>query len=311
MANIRTGVSVLVVEDDANTLHMIRDYLGRTGFSVRSAGNGWEAVKRAKDGPVDLIIVDLSVADLESCNLREKLALNPGTREIPFLYLVSQDRTDIIVRALRSGVDDCITKPFDPLVLVARVQAVLERRRVYEEMVRVDPLTRLLNRPTLERELHTELSRVERYRRPASLIMFDIDDFSMINSEGGSAMGDLMLTCISGVILSGLRTMDLAGRYHGEMFLVFLPETDEAGAEIVAARLQQRMSAVADAVAGYSLTVSCSIVCAPGDGANLDTLLPRLDNALQQAKKTQKGSIVRWSPDVAESVGEENVEVPA
>lgn len=294
--------SILIVEDDAIALHSMRDYLSRAGFNVRTAGNGWDAVKRLKDGPVDLVLAELSICEGDGCNLREKLMLNPGTRDIPFFFLAPQDRTDVLVRALRSGVDDCITKPFDPVVLVARVQAVLERRRTYEEMVRVDPLTRLLNRRTMENEIREELNRVKRYKRSASIVLLDVDDFVQVNNDNGMAMGDLLLTCLSGVILTTVRAMDRAGRYHGEMFLLFLPETDDLGAEILAKRVQSRLATIADALAGFKLAFSCGIICAPADGEDWDVLQPRVEHALQVAKQRGKGSVVVWGRDVSDGM---------
>ncbi len=294
--------SILIVEDDAIALHSMRDYLSRAGFNVRTAGNGWDAVKRLKDGPVDLVLAELSICESDGCNLREKLMLSPATRDIPFFFLAPQDRTDVLVRALRSGVDDCITKPFDPVVLVARVQAVLERRRAYEEMVRVDPMTRMLNRHTLEKEVREELTRVQRYRRSASIVLLDVDEFAEVNAANGTSMGDLLLTCLAGVILTSIRTMDLAGRYRGETFFLFLPETDDLGAEILAKRVQTRLSTIADALAGLKMNFSCGIICAPADGEDWPVLQPRVEYALRLAKENGKGSVVLWGRDVPEGL---------
>jgi len=301
MAPSSTSPSILIVENDANTLHIMRDYLTRADFKIRTAPNGWDALKRLKDGPVDLVISELNLADDNGAGLREKLVLNPGTRDVPFLYVIPENKTEILVRALRSGVDDCITKPFDPIVLVARVQAVIERRRAYEQMVRVDPLTRLLNRPALEKEVREELSRIERYKRTGSMVLVDIDDFASVNAQNGVAMGDLLLTCLAGVILSNIRGMDRAGRFDGEKFLLFLPETDEKGAEAFTQRMQTKMAAIADAIAGIGLTFSSGIVVAPRDGSEFEVLRERLYSAVRFAKARQKGSIVVWSRDIAES----------
>jgi len=284
--------AILVVEDEANTLNIIREYMSRAGFQVRTAGNGWEALKRVKDGPVDLVISELEIGDMDGSGLRERLLLNPSTREIPFLCLVPQDKTDVLVKALRSGVDDCITKPFDPVVLVARVQAALDRRRTYENMVRIDPLTRLLNRPTFEKEITEELKRVERYKRIASFVLVDIDDFAEVNTENGVALGDLLLTCLAGVILSSIRSMDLAGTVHGGKFVLCLPETDLRGAETLIRRMQAQLGAIADTVANFTITFSCGIVSAPEDGTSWEDLHARLQETVQAAKAQGKGMIV-------------------
>ncbi len=295
------GATILIVEDDANTLHSMRDYLQRANFQVVVAVNGWDAMKRMKESPVDLVISELLIADMDGASLREKMMLNPDTRDIPFFFLVPEGNTDVVVRALRSGVDECLTRPFDPVVLVARVQAVLERRRAYEQMVRVDPLTRMLNRPTLETEVVEELSRVERYKRFGSMVLLEPDNFAKVSEESGAAMGDLLLTCLSGVILTQMRNVDKAGRFRGNRILVYMPETDEEGAVAFSKRMQEKLSKIADNVAGYALTFSCGVVTTPADGSTVDVLFQRVARALEHARERNPGGVTVWRRDVAES----------
>lgn len=264
----RHAPEVLLVEDDANLLHISRDYLARAGFSVSVASTGWEALKALKSLPADLIISEMNLSDVDGSSLREKCLVLPETREVPFLFIVPANQPDLQVRALRAGVDDVVLRPFDPIVLVARAQAVLARRQAYMEIVRVDPLTRLLNRHSFDAELEAELGRAQRYGRAGVLVLIDVDGFNKINDESGSALGDLMLTCLSGVVLSNIRNVDLAGRYRGEKLVLYLPETDLAGAEILAGRIQERLHHIADHVAGYPLSFTCGIIPAPMDGRN-------------------------------------------
>ena len=306
MASTENGSSVLVVENDPNVLHLMRDYLTRAGFRISVAADGWEALKRLKETPVDLLVTDVDSAGVDGSSLRERIMLNPETRDLPIFLIVPEGNHDTLVYVLRSGVDDCITKPFDPVVLVARIQAVIARRKAYEEMVRVDPLTRLLNRPTLVKEVEEELSRINRYERTATMAILDVDDFVRVNTESGVAMGDLLLTCLSGVILSSMRTVDIAGRYHGDRSLLCLPETDEAGAERFIRRMQEQMGAIADSIAGYPLTFGCGIVLAPRDGDAFPILFERLDSALAEARQRGKGEIVVWRRDLAANVAAED-----
>lgn len=284
----RRGV-VLIVEDDANATGVMRDYLARAGFDVRVANNGWEALKQLRDGDIDVVVSETRVSDMDGASLREKCILSPESRDLPFLFLVSPKDTDGQVRALRSGVDDCVQKPVDPVVLVARVQAVLERRRAYAEMVRVDPLTRMLNRPTLLREIDLELQRAARYGRHATLALLDVDQFGTVNEEAGVAMGDLMLACLSGLILTNVRNVDLAGRYRGEAFLLYLPETRPDGARVLANRVQERLRHISDGVAAIPLSSSCALASIPEHGHDLESLLAALEAALAAAKLNGPG----------------------
>ena len=290
---------VLIVIDDSTLLSSVREYLGRAGFAVRTATSGWEALNRVKDGPIDVVISEMTMPDMDGCGLRERFLVNPETRDVPFVFLALEATTEKQVRALRAGVDDLVTKPFDPVVLVARVQAVLARRRAYEEMVRVDPLTRLLNRATAETEISNELARLKRYSRVGSLVLLDIDEFEKVNVESGTNMGDLLLTCLAGVVLTSIRNIDVAGRYRGEKFLLFLPETDVEGAAKLARRIQKQLATIADSVAGYSLSFSCGLARAPESGTTLAELIPRLEDALARAKAEGSGRMA-----IAESIPE-------
>jgi len=290
--------AVLLVEQDANTMHTMREYLTRAKFRVHAAANGWDALKCVQSAPIDLVISEYEVQDMDGGHLRQKFLLTPEHRDVPFLFLVPEERRDRQVLALRSGVDDCISKPFDPFVLVARVQAVLERRRSYEQMVRVDPLTRMLNRSTLQAEVQAELERLQRYDRNAALLLLAIDNFSEISHQRGGALGDLLLTCLAGLLMSNLRGMDIAGRLRGEHFLLCLPETDLAGASTLLHRTQEQLGALGEALAGQQISFSCGMAQAPDHGTDFTLVSERLQAALARAREFSIGAMVTWSEEL-------------
>jgi len=293
----RPAAVALLVGEDTTVLHGARDFLNRAGFSVLTAANGWEALKVLEANEVDAVIADDDVADMDGCSLREKCMLRPETRDVPFIFVAASESSDSLLRALRAGVDDCITKPFDPVVLVARLQAILERRRHYERMVRVDPLTRLLNRPTLEDELALELARIKRYDRHASFILLDVDDFRQVNAESGYALGDLMLTCLSGVILTCIRNVDTAGRYRGDKFLLFLPETGTEGAGILAGRMQERLAKIAESVAGFTLSFTAYVLPVTRENADWQAVAATIEDRLAAAQESDRGKVVTVEMD--------------
>lgn len=297
----RRAPEILLVEDDSNLLNISRDYLARAGFTVNVAASGWDALKTLKNLTVDLIISELLLADVDGSSLREKCLVQPETRDLPFLFIVPGGNPDIQVRALRTGVDDVVQKPFDPIVLVARAQAVLARRQAYEEIVRVDPLTRLLNRHSFGAELDNELSRAMRYGRTGSILMLDVDAFSQVNEESGVPLGDLLLTSLSFVVLSNIRNVDLAGRYRGEKLVLYLPETPVENAEHLAKRIQERLRQIADSVAGYPLTVTCAIVPAPQDGQSGEQISAMALEVARVSKTRGPGQVCILGRDIQPS----------
>lgn len=144
-------------------------------------------------------------------------------------------------------------------------------------LARTDELTGLNNRRAFSSLGRRALEQSRRYSRPLSLVMFDIDHFKAINDTRGHAAGDKVLQEVAGVLLSVVRTSDIAGRIGGEEFAVLLPETAQNEAVAFAERLRQGFAA---------LEVTCSFgVASRGEEVVvLDTLLMRADEALYRAK---------------------------
>jgi diguanylate cyclase (GGDEF)-like protein len=107
-----------------------------------------------------------------------------------------------------------------------------------EDAASHDPLTGLLNRREMGRILKSESLRTQRYKRPFSLILCDVDDFKKINDTYGHKFGDTVLKMIADAFRDGTRTQEYISRWGGEEFLILLPETPLDGTMIVAERLR-------------------------------------------------------------------------
>lgn len=290
MPRTKLGCQLLVVEKNPNTFRVMREHLTRAEYQVHHAESGWEALRELRQQHIDIIISEYDISDMDGSSFREKVLLDPATRDTPFLFL-SEEGAQNEIQALRSGVDDYIVKPFDPVVLVARVQAVISRRQTYEEMVRVDALTRLLNRHALEQDLDLEIARLVRYQRKASMLYLDIDGYAKLNADHGASLGDLMLTCLSGIITTSIRTMDIAGRYRGDSFILYLPETDEQGAQILAERILARIEELSMSLAGVKVSFSAGIVGLPWDGDTFQELLTKAQETAAIGKQEGKPKV--------------------
>jgi two-component system KDP operon response regulator KdpE len=121
-----TRPTVLVVEDEADTVLLLKHILRLAGFDVLGALNGFEAVQKASDSHPDLILLDLMMPDLDGWQTYQHLR---QTTDVPVVIVSAIHNKDEIIRALRMGVDDYVTKPFVNAEIVARVQAVLRRAR--------------------------------------------------------------------------------------------------------------------------------------------------------------------------------------
>jgi len=119
---------ILVVDDEEDLLELVRYNLSKAGYSVDCALNGVSALKQAKTGRPDLMILDLMLPDLDGLEVCKILKGEPDTARIPIIMLTARAEEADLVLGLELGADDYITKPFSPRVLLARVKAVLRRK---------------------------------------------------------------------------------------------------------------------------------------------------------------------------------------
>ena len=120
---------VLLVEDDANLVELIRYNLDAEGFDIVSTGDGEEALLLAEEEQPDLVILDWMIESLPGIEVCRRLRRAPATGNIPILMLTARAEEADRIRGLETGADDYLTKPFSPRELVARIRAVLRRLR--------------------------------------------------------------------------------------------------------------------------------------------------------------------------------------
>jgi two-component system cell cycle response regulator len=110
-----------------------------------------------------------------------------------------------------------------------------------DEPAMIDPLTGIMNKKKFFGELDKELYRVQRYSRPLSIIIFDIDGFSEINERYGRQVGDSIIKEIAQLVKQNTRVVDTVARYGGEEFIILAPETDVNGAFNLAEKIRQKV----------------------------------------------------------------------
>jgi two-component system KDP operon response regulator KdpE len=115
---------ILVVDDEPRMIHFIRMNLELEGYRVIQANNGLEGLDKVRDELPDLVVLDVMMPDLDGF---ETLRILRETSAVPVIMLTVKSEEDDIVRGLRLGADDYVTKPFSPRELSSRIQALLRR----------------------------------------------------------------------------------------------------------------------------------------------------------------------------------------
>lgn len=156
-----------------------------------------------------------------------------------------------------------------------------------QEISQTDPLTFLLNRRTILREVQNEVLRSERYKTPLSISIVDVDNFKTVNDTYGHSVGDEVLRRVANRLREGIRHPDMIGRYGGEEFLILLPSSSLHAAAEQAARLCRQVRETGLHVKEHIIKITLSIGIAQlkiGE-ETWDALLNRADTAMYEAKK--------------------------
>jgi len=120
-------IRIVVVEDDPDTQEILRFNLDLEGYHVDAFEDGEEALEAIFRAPPDLIILDLMLPGMSGWDIARALREEPHTRDVPILMLTARSSEEDIVRGLKRGADDYLTKPFRLRELLARVEALLRR----------------------------------------------------------------------------------------------------------------------------------------------------------------------------------------
>ena len=167
-----------------------------------------------------------------------------------------------------------------------------------EKLATSDALTGLYNRRHFLACAEAEWSRFQRYYRPLSVLMLDIDHFKSVNDRYGHAVGDEAIRAVAEACLAGKRKPDIVGRIGGEEFAILLPETPSSHAATVAERIHKQIAerTLTAHRANFKVTASIGIADALVGMSSFDALMKAADEALYQAKANGRNCVVRWSP---------------
>ena len=243
---------IVVADDDRLARELLAGILRGAGHTVDAVEDGQEAVERASQGGVDLVLLDVvmpRLSGLEACRILKGLTLESF---LPVVLVTVKTDTASRVEGLRIGADDYVCKPFEETELLARIASMLRIKRLhdhvtvqkarFERLSVHDEMTGLYNFRYLHTRLSEEFKRAERYHEPFACVLVDIDQLRAVNDLGGRAAGDLAIRRVSEGIKRCVREVDVVARYGGEEFLIVLPSTHFAGSVVVAERIWREVS---------------------------------------------------------------------
>ncbi len=179
-------------------------------------------------------------------------------------------------------------------VLLKSFERLAARIADVEAMATTDVLTGVLNRQATLKLLAGEIERANRYARPLSIALFDLDHFKRVNDAHGHVVGDRLLAHVAARLQASIRSVDAIGRYGGEEFLLVMPETDTEGAARSAENIRRLVASTPMTLEGVELVVTLSAGIAGSAGTPslaLTALLHDADVALYTAKSLGRDQI--------------------
>jgi len=321
----------IAIVDDSDTSRMLLSGILRSvGYAdmimAKSANEGIEALEASCDengvSDVDLVLMDINMPGISGISATHMLKKHPALCDIPVIIVTVSDEMHTLERAFEAGAADFINKPVNSVEMLVRVRSALKlklemdqrkaRERELEALMRKlqelssqDGLTHVANRRCFEDILLVEWLRSRREAIPIALLMIDIDFFKAFNDTYGHLEGDVCLIAIATAIRNALkRSSDLVARYGGEEFGIILPNTELAGAVIIAELIRAKVADLhieheASSVSEH-VTVSIGVASLiPDRTAEPRSLIAAADAALYQAKRDGRNCIRVHQPDLS------------
>ncbi len=308
---------VLVVDDSRSFRQLLCRHLEVSGYEVITAVNGREAVQIICREGIQLVLTDWEMPEMDGLELCRAIRSGDSIGFVFIIILTAHADKSKLLEAFDAGADDFLTKPFDRQELLARMRAgeriiALEHgleeqtRAIHkanaelavlneslERMATTDELTSLANRRHALDQLDRDWAFSTRHNQPLSCIGLDLDHFKKVNDTYGHAAGDAVLKEVSAALRAHSRTCDLVCRMGGEELLILCPNTDAAGAAILAERCRRVVEELRVEDQGRTIRFTISIGVAERDPsmATREDLLHAADEALYAAKAAGRNCV--------------------
>jgi diguanylate cyclase (GGDEF)-like protein len=239
----------LVVDDDENYRFFLSTLVGRYGFAVTCAGDGQQALDVIGGlPPFDVLIVDCEMPRVNGLDLISTVRNDERYGDVHAVMITGREDVETKINALRRGYDDFIAKSDTELEVAAKLCAarrVITRQRRLDNTVRElyglatrDELTGLYNR----RYFFNETERMLAEGRAVSVVLYDLDDFKIINDTFGHPAGDRVLRDLGSTFMRHTRRGDVVARYGGDEFVMLVADLAPKEVAALSARIVREIA---------------------------------------------------------------------
>jgi len=275
---------IYIADDETNIRLGIKTFLEGAGYIVTDFENGDLLLEAFAQSPADLVVLDVMMPGSNGFVVCKELR---KTSTVPIIMLTARDSDLDYATGLDLGSDDYLTKPFSPMALTMRINAIFRRmefdKKVYAER---DMLTGLFDKVSGINQIENKLMTSTEKSQHAFYVI-DIDNFKDINDNLGHAFGDIVLKDVAEILSELFRDADIISRFGGDEFVVLaadIKDTDFVAkkAEDVCVSLQKSYKEV-DITQAISASVGASIY--PIHGTTYSDLFNYADKAMYITKQ--------------------------
>jgi two-component system chemotaxis family response regulator WspR len=320
-------VRVLLVDDQVIIAEAIRRMLAEElDIEFHFVADPRTAIATALQLKPTVILQDLVMPTIDGFELVRQLRGHPDIQDTPVIVLSAKEDPKLKAQSFHVGANDYLVKLPDRIELIARIryhsaayinrlqrddafrflresqQKLADANIELQKLAALDGLTGIANRRRFDETIKNEWFRAFRDKRTLSVIMCDIDLFKKYNDTHGHLAGDLCLKKVAAVLTANLkRPADLAARYGGEEFVLMLPDTEQAGALLVAEQCREKVEALALASPNSDVlkvvTVSIGVASMiPEREASFEDLVDMADRAMYEAKNSGRNRVMHFQP---------------
>ncbi len=282
---------ILIVDDVAADLESAVEVL-KDSYDITARDSGKKAMALLQDMQPDLILLDVNMPDMNGYEVMEELKKDRKLNEIPVIFLTAQSDQESEIKGLKMGAMDFVRKPFEPEIMRSRIDKILrltEQNRELQKIALKDGLTDLLNRRYMEKLLNqTDINEEKGF-----FLLFDLDNFKLVNDNFGHIVGDEVLIKFARVLQEEIGPKDSACRLGGDEFAVYVSgsrsrEEVKRMARRMIAGIEFEINDMLLDSCNVRVSVSIGIAEKPVDGDQFTELYSAADKALYYVKENGK-----------------------
>jgi len=284
--------TVLIVDDSPSILKMLASCI-KGLCQMKTAHSGRKCLEVAVQIPQpDLILLDVSMPEMDGYEVCEQLKANPVTAAIPVIFVTGLQGEKDEEKGLRIGAVDYITKPFRPAIVAARVNTHLTIKLQQDKLNQLafyDQLTGLYNRHYLMDIAKQKIQAAQQGKHLLWGLMIDIDNFKAINDNHGHSVGDIVLQQVGEALAATGDQNDIIARSGGEEFVILFDHCEDEEAFNKAILLLDAIESLNPHK--INVTISIGMAKMSEQDKDFDSLLKRADIALYKAKENGRNRL--------------------